>query len=509
MSSKTDENFPFSKLYLGNPNGLQGGSYFSNIKLNNDNGVLIQMPKCTTKNGIHTTGKKTYTDLLFDVSDEKFENWIDTLTDTIKNLIYEKKDMWFQDDLSFDDIEYAWQNILRKYKKKNLLFRCFIKKPKNISRDELVMVYDEEENNLSLDDINSESDIIPLIQLNGLKFTSHNFSLEFSLKQVMVLKKISSTHLIKISKPATSNSLDNDDSTLSNDIVDNNESISNTQVSNDITKLGLINSNATVEDYVPTSINDNVNNFSEAVEDDVSNDTLLSDKIAGEKAGQNLNGVKGSLTDSLSNDVSNDKISNDNKTSNILQNNSLSIVKENGVIDMKSEIKHENLEEKDCNNLEKNEIKVKYNNGPTLETEFEEPESASKLEEPESASKLETKLTSETELETNLGEKIVLDNVISNTDVDLNNNDSNTLEKPVINGLSEVELNYPKETENVMNLRHPEEVYIGIYSEAKRRAKEAKRAAIEAVLELKRIKNKYMLDEIESSDDEFELLEGE
>jgi len=117
-------------------------------------------------------------------------------------------------------------------------------------------------------------------------------------------------------------------------------------------------------------------------------------------------------------------------------------------------------------------------------------------------------LTSETELETNLGEKIVLENVISNTDVELNNNDSNTLEKPVINGLSEVELNYPKETESVMNLRHPEEVYIGIYSEAKRRAKEAKRAAIEAVLELKRIKNKYMLDGIESSDDEFELLEG-
>ena len=479
MSSKTDENFPFSKLYLGNPNGLQGGSYFSNIKLNNDNGVLIQMPKCTTKNGIHTTGKKTYTDLLFDISDEKFENWIDTLTDTIKNLIYEKKDMWFQDDLSFDDIEYAWQDILRKYKKKNLLFRCFIKKPKNISRDELVMVYDEEENNLSLDDINSESDIIPLIQLNGLKFTSHNFSLEFSLKQVMVLKKISSTHLIKISKPVAANSLDNNDSISSNDIVDNDESTSNIPVSDDITKVALNDSNATL--MGSPSISDDVNNVSQVVEDSVSTDTLLSDKISGEEAGQNLNRVE-----TLSEGVS-----------NILQTESLSIVKENGVAAMKPE--NENLEEKDCNNLEKNEIKVKSNSGSTLETELEEQVLATKLEEQVLATKLET----------NLGEKIVLGNVISNTDVDLNNNDSNTLEKPVINGLSEVELNYPKETENVMNLRHPEEVYIGIYSEAKRRAKEAKRAAIEAVLELKRIKNKYMLDEIESSDDEFELLEGE
>ena len=165
---ETNDAFPFTNLYLANPNGLQGGSYFSKIKIDSD-AILIQMPKCRTKNGIHKTGKKIYTDLLFDKSDEKFETWVDTLSDAIKNLIYEKKDMWFQDDLSFDDIEYAWQDILRSYKKKNLLFRCVIKKPKNISRNELVMVYDEEENNLSLDDIKEDTNIIPLIQLNGLK----------------------------------------------------------------------------------------------------------------------------------------------------------------------------------------------------------------------------------------------------------------------------------------------------------------------------------------------------
>jgi len=488
MSSKTDENFPFAKLYLGNPNGLQGGSYFSNIKLNNNNGVLIQMPKCTTKNGIHTTGKKTYTDLLFDISDEKFENWIDTLTDTIKNLIYEKRDMWFQDDLSFDDIEYAWQDILRKYKKKNLLFRCFIKKPKNISRDELVMVYDEEENNLSLDDITSESDIIPLIQLNGLKFTSHSFSLEFNLKQVMVLKKTSSAHLIKISKPVITNSLDNNDATSSNDIVDNNESTSNISLSDNITKAVLPGSNATLAG-VPTSISDKSTNVSQVVEDVISKDTLLSDKIVGEKAGQKLNEVGSSIVGVSNEEVSNEEVSNEEvsneEVANLLQTKSLSIIKENDVVAMKPEIKNENLEEKDCNNLDKNEIKVKPNSGSALET------------------KLENKL------ENNLGENIVLDNVISDTDDNLKKNDSNTLEKQVIDGLNEVELNYPKETEHVMNLRHPEEVYIGIYNEAKRRAKEAKRAAIEAVLELKRIKNKYMLDEIESSDDEFELLERE
>ena len=83
---------------------------------------------------------------------------------------------------------------------------------------------------------------------------------------------------------------------------------------------------------------------------------------------------------------------------------------------------------------------------------------------------------------------------------------TNTLEKNSIYGLNEVDLDCPVD-ENAINLRDPEEVYISIYNEAKRRAKEAKRLAIEAILELKRVKNKYMLDEFESSDDEFELNE--
>ena len=86
------------------------------------------------------------------------------------------------------------------------------------------------------------------------------------------------------------------------------------------------------------------------------------------------------------------------------------------------------------------------------------------------------------------------------------NESSNTLEKNVVNGLNEINLEY-SDIEDTMALKSPRAVYIELYNEAKRRAKESKKAAILAVLELKRIKNKYMLDEMESSDDEFELEE--
>ena len=84
---------------------------------------------------------------------------------------------------------------------------------------------------------------------------------------------------------------------------------------------------------------------------------------------------------------------------------------------------------------------------------------------------------------------------------DKNVSNSNTLEKKAIN---EVKLEYP-DTGDIIALKKPDEVYLAIYKEAKRKATEAKRAAIQAYLEVKRIKNKYMLDEVESSDDEYEM----
>jgi hypothetical protein len=72
--------------------------------------------------------------------------------------------------------------------------------------------------------------------------------------------------------------------------------------------------------------------------------------------------------------------------------------------------------------------------------------------------------------------------------------------------LNEINLVMPEDKE-IVQLKKPNEVYMEIYREVKRRAKEAKKRAIEAYLEAKRIKSLYLLDEIESSDDENELLE--
>ena len=399
MKYDTNKDFPFKDLCLANPTGLQGGAYFSKLKIEEQK-VLIQMPKCETKNGIHRTGKKIYTDLMFDIKNETFAQWIQDLSTRVKSLIYDKKDLWFQNEMTYDDIEYHWQNILRTYKKNNVLLRCIIKKPKNISRKELVMVYDEDENIISLDDIKSGTPIIPLLEITGLKFTTQSFLLEFALKQVMVLNEITESKqcLISIKKPEGETLPSVSEDKQYKDIPEPTEAV------------GIVKGNDSLEE----------NEVKERKESKQST-TILDVPVKDEQQ------------TSLGNyDTNNKKLFGAD-----IGNIALEVTPLRGT--PKLDISHqEHLEKK------------------TEKTTVEE-------------------------------------NPFDN---------SNTLEKQDIN---EVNLKFPDKDDDIIALKKPDEVYMAIYKEAKRKAKEAKRAAIQAYLEAKRIKNKYMLDEIESSDDEFEL----
>jgi hypothetical protein len=55
-----------------------------------------------------------------------------------------------------------------------------------------------------------------------------------------------------------------------------------------------------------------------------------------------------------------------------------------------------------------------------------------------------------------------------------------------------------------MQLKKPTQVYYEIYQKAREKAKDAKKNAILAYLEMKNIKKTYMLDDIDESDSEFE-----
>jgi len=195
-----DDSFDFSKLSLTHPVGIQGGAYFTKIEYNNKP-LYIQTPKSLTRQGFVKTGKKYYCDLMFDKNSEMLIHWFENLEEKCQKLIYEKNDAWFQKSLEENDIESAFNSVIRVYKSgKYYLVRTNIKNSHvNIPS---IKIYNELQVPLTMDDINSETSIISILEIQGIKFTSRNFQIEIDLKQVMVLdnEPIFDNFLIKPTK---------------------------------------------------------------------------------------------------------------------------------------------------------------------------------------------------------------------------------------------------------------------------------------------------------------------
>ncbi len=180
-----DESFDFSKLILAHPIGIQGGAYFTKIEYNKKP-LYIQTTKSLTRQGIIKTGKKYYSDLMFDKNSEIIINWFENLEEKCKKLIYEKKNEWFQGNLEENDIDSAFNSILRVYKSgKYYLVRTNIKSNKD--ETPIIKIYNDQEIPLTADYITSETNIISILEIQGIKFTSRNFQIEIELKQVMIV----------------------------------------------------------------------------------------------------------------------------------------------------------------------------------------------------------------------------------------------------------------------------------------------------------------------------------
>ena len=186
---KPNKEFDFNLLSLESPQSIQGGTHFTKININGDKPLYIQMPKCTTKQGIVKTNRVMYSDLLYNKNNcEPLIEWLLALEKHCQSKINEKKDMWFVSEMSEDDIENMMTPVYRLYRSgKNLLIRTFIDVDKATDKGKC-MVYDEKEILLDQSAVVG-TNIIPLILIEGIKFTSKSFDIEIKLIQTMVLDK--------------------------------------------------------------------------------------------------------------------------------------------------------------------------------------------------------------------------------------------------------------------------------------------------------------------------------
>jgi rRNA-processing protein FCF1 len=172
--------YDFTKIYFGPPSTLAGGAYFAKIMYSTNKPLLIQTPKSLTKQGFIKSGKKVYTDLMFDNNDTVFINWIENLESKCQELVYSKRDSWFESKLEKDDIESAFTSPFKIFKSgKYYLLRVNVKPN--------IKIYDEMNKIIQTESMTNDKTIISILEIQGLKFTSRNFQIEIELKQSMVV----------------------------------------------------------------------------------------------------------------------------------------------------------------------------------------------------------------------------------------------------------------------------------------------------------------------------------
>jgi Family of unknown function (DUF5871) len=171
--------FDFSKLHLGPPTSITGGAYFTRIYYNSKP-FCVQVPKTLTKQGFIKSGKKMYTDLMFTNNDSIFIQWVENLEEKCQELIFQKREEWFQSSLDKNDIETAFTSPIKVYKSgKFYLLRSNVKQN--------IKIYNDNDDIISSDDIKTDTNVICIIEIQGIKFTSRNFQVEIEIKQAMVV----------------------------------------------------------------------------------------------------------------------------------------------------------------------------------------------------------------------------------------------------------------------------------------------------------------------------------
>lgn len=384
------DTFNYELINLDNPTPVQGGCFFTKLNCGEKKLPLyLQLPKCRSKQGIckTTSSKKFFIDLIFNSYENSLITWFENFENRCRELIFEKKDNWFQSEMELDDIESHFNSSMKTYKSgKYIVIRCYIPNNKTI-RKNYCLIYDENENILNVEDVKENLEIIPLIAIEGIKFSSKSFQIEINVPQIMVLKM---PEEIKTGFLINKKTKNND----SSETIDNKEEIE--------------------EKKEEISI-DNENTL-EAID--------LEKNI---------------------------------------DNPDLEIINDLKVTDNTEEIKNLN--------------KVKNTN------ESNKSDNSSEIEE--------------------IGELNIVDANIDNIELE----NKNSLKELDISLESDITLE--NDDENPITLKKPNDVYLEIYKNARDRAKKMRQAAVEAYLEAKNIKNKYLLDDILSEDENSNFGENE
>jgi hypothetical protein len=201
--------FDFDKITLTTPTVVQGGSAHFTKLLHGDEALYVQTPTCETRQGMVISGRKAYYDIVIDPNSDStqsaaenaaFLEWVECLEDRIIRSLHDHGKVWFRDPLSEDDIRTLFTSPLKPFKGgKQFSIRINVLPGKVRTTQFNCTVFDEKENSVQVDYITETHNIISIVEVLGVRFTSNSFQLELASKQIAVIvpKPVFQTCIIK------------------------------------------------------------------------------------------------------------------------------------------------------------------------------------------------------------------------------------------------------------------------------------------------------------------------
>jgi len=199
---------------LTTPTLISGGNYFIRF-LVNKNPLYIQPPKCKTKQGFTKVNKRYSCDLMFTNENENFIRWMENLEIYCQQFIFKNREKWFDGNMELHDIENYFTSTLKIYKsgkyyivRVNANINAILNKPS-------LKIYDENENEVDIDTISENTNVLTIVEIQGIKCSSRSFQIEIDLKQMMVVQQnnlfekciIKTNHSTTASKEAYTNEI--------------------------------------------------------------------------------------------------------------------------------------------------------------------------------------------------------------------------------------------------------------------------------------------------------------
>lgn len=182
------DTFDFSKMELTKPIPSQGGNHFIKFLVKNGNRVYVQPPACISKQGIVKVGKKYYCDLMFTNENEHFIRWIENLETHCHKYIFENRQKWFDNEMELHDIENYFTSPIKlfksgKYYTIRVNIQTILDKPK-------LKIYNEDGDEVEYNAITTTSQLMTIIEVQGIRCSARSFQIDMEIKQAMVLKPV-------------------------------------------------------------------------------------------------------------------------------------------------------------------------------------------------------------------------------------------------------------------------------------------------------------------------------